>query len=90
MKGFQLTKAQEKSIGRQSQERPLATLLEEIAERVPRKELVIKYALQDYQAAGSRLLECFATECRNKGSYAWIDGRVVKGSRYGGKYESNS
>jgi prepilin-type processing-associated H-X9-DG protein len=84
--GNRLTKLQRKTIESQrnwQQETSLGNLILRIARKNAKKELIIRDALEDYQVAWTRLLKCYATECHNKGSYAWVDGHVVKGSKSG-------
>ncbi|MEG3879312.1 hypothetical protein QT972_18325 [Microcoleus sp. herbarium7] len=49
--------------------------------KVTRRRSLVKDALEDFNTAVARLFEDEATHCRIQGSYAWIDGDKVKGSR---------
>lgn len=82
-KGIQLTKVQEKIVESQKPEYPLTALLLGVADKAAKKEVIIKYALEDYYTAGARLATCYATGYHNHGSHAWINGKVVKGSQIG-------
>lgn len=81
--GKQLTKPQQKVIDSQQNQKqgtPLANLVLRVARKTAKKELIIRYALEDYQTAVERLLKCFATEWHNLGSHAWVNGQLIKGS----------
>jgi hypothetical protein len=49
--------------------------------KVTRRRSLVKDALEDFFTAMARLFEDEATHHRIQGSYAWIDGHKVKGSR---------
>ena len=81
MDGTRLTKAQEKLVDKYEQEQFLGGLLLAVAQELAKKELIIKYALEDYQTAVKRLLKCFATECHTKRSHGWSKGEVMYSSK---------
>jgi hypothetical protein len=56
-------------------------LLSVAQQKATRQHIHIKDALTDFYAVQARLLEDEATHFRIQGSYAWIDGKKVKGSR---------
>lgn len=65
----------------QGRETPLGDLVLRIARKTAKEELIIGFALEDFNTACARLLKCFATEVHNLGGYKWIDGHVVKESK---------
>jgi hypothetical protein len=65
-----------------------ATLLLAIAQKnATRNNRALKHALEDFHVALARLFEYEATYHRIHGSYAWKDGKKIKGSR-GGSYKN--
>jgi hypothetical protein len=79
--GIQLTKEQAKFIRGRTPKTPVTEFLLDTAKKAAKNELIIKDALEDYHTATGRLCKCFATEWHNKGSFAWIRGHLVKGSK---------
>lgn len=50
------------------------------------RQRVVKAKLQDFYTALSRLCDCEATRRRNLGSFAWKNGKLMRGSKPGGTY----
>ena len=50
------------------------------------RERVVKAKLEDFYTALSRLCDAEATRRRNLGSFAWKNGKLIRGSKPGGTY----